>query len=58
MARPKKNANKDVPPPRDPRTVKKGCISCIHYRLTMKDFPCNVCNDWNYWTDSSPEREQ
>ena len=56
MARIKKTDT--VPPPKDPRTVKKGCISCIHYKLTMKEFPCNQCVGWNYWTDSGAGSNQ
>ena len=55
MPRVKKNA-KDVPPPRDPNTVKRGCSSCTSKDLKMTDFPCCDCKDWNYWTDSNPGR--
>lgn len=48
MARTKKTDT--VPSSKDPRTVKKGCIPCIHYKLTTKEFPCNQCVGWKYWT--------
>jgi len=54
MPRIKKADTMAPPPPRDPRTVKKGCISCVHYKLEMKAFPCRDCQEWNYWLDSKP----
>ena len=56
MARPKKSSA-GVPEPKDPTTVKNGCVSCTHYRLEKTAFPCRNCENWNYWEDSNPKKE-
>lgn len=55
MAR-KPSTQKKENPPRDPKTVKRGCCSCTSYALTMAQEPCKSCHNWNNWEDAHPER--
>lgn len=56
MARQKGDNAKKENPPRDPKTVKRGCLSCVSYQLTMNQEPCKSCHDWNNWVDAHPEK--
>ena len=38
------------------RDVKRGCCSCISYKLTMKQEPCKSCKDWSNWEDKGHEQ--
>ena len=38
------------------RDVKRGCCSCISYKLTMKQEPCKSCKDWSNWEDKDHEQ--
>ena len=44
------------PEPKDPKTVKHGCASCVHQDKELKQFPCNECGSgsglWLYWEDA------
>lgn len=42
--------------PRDPTTVKHGCVSCVHYPLPNTSPPCKSCERWSLWVDKNPER--
>lgn len=55
MAR-KPSTQKKENPPKDQKTVKRGCCSCTSYALTMAQEPCKSCHEWNNWEDAHPER--
>ncbi len=38
------------------RDVKRGCCSCTHYKLTMKQEPCKSCKDWSGWEDKDHDK--
>ena len=56
MTRAKESDKASLPVPRVPRTVKKGCISCVHYKPEMKASLYKECADRNYWEDSMPTK--
>ena len=60
MARPKKTAQTTatpVPPPKDARDVRHGCLSCLHFSKDARAFPCKDCEKWNYWEDACPVQD-
>ncbi len=41
-------------PPKDPKTVKHGCASCVDYRTDAKRKPCKDCHGFSHWRDAHP----